>query len=616
MPSSASFQNLKFLNVYGVDGLVALTTPSVARSLVQLRELKLSFCEILVEIIENEGDATTSSKIVFDNLKLLYLTQLQCLTCFCSGNYSFNFSLLEELTIEECPNLKTFSQGMLSTPKLRKVNYEGLVIENEGNDLNKIIHGLCKKKGEEISVDVKYKAFRDDNSTKICYDQHPTSFYQNLTCLMIWNCGNIKYAFPPSIAKSFHQLQQLVISDCKALKEIVAKEGKNVVVNFVFPNLTLLKLQNLPELTVFYPEIHTSEWPKLEELVVGNCAKYLSFKENNEEIEFNILDPKSIFLEDKINSHLEIFELWNASAKFTWKKQSKSLYISKDESAYIPLGPLQRFQNLKELKLISCNYRGIKRLLDLQSLEVLDLWNCEMLLSPLLSTPFQNLKVLKVKCHSEFFHLFTPSMAGNFFNLITPSTARNLVQLRELSISSCDTLFEIVENEGDATFSSEQVVFNNLNKLSLKNLGLSFFCSGNYSFNFPSLEELIIKFCPKMKYFCPGMLSTPMLHKINYEGMEVENEGNDLNSTMQQAHKEKIVQSYGKDSHGSKLQSHMVSVKKRTLKCIADYIVDVTCKPAGLSHNYGAIFIVLFSIIPWRSVALCGSPLHRPSFFP
>ncbi|XP_044480921.1 uncharacterized protein LOC123207496 isoform X2 [Mangifera indica] len=528
VPFSASFQNLKVLRVWYVNGLVVLTTPSMARSLMQLRELKISTCKILVEIVENEGDATSSTEIVFENLKLVSLQWLESFTCFCSGNYSFNFPSLEELVIENCPNLKTFSQGMLNTPKLHKVNYKE--IENEGNDLGKIINGLCKKKDEEISLDFKYKTFHNDNSTEICYNQHPTSFYQNLTRLILWNCGNIKYAFPPSIVKILHQLQQLMIGDCKVLEEIVAKEeGVNVMVNFVFPNLTLLKLENLPNLTVFYHEMHTSEWPKLKELVVRNCAKYLSFKKNNEEIEFKILDPKSIFLEDKINSHLEVFELRNDSVEITWQNQSKTVKISLDELAYIPLESLQRFHNMKELQLCCCNCKEIKSLSDLPSLEVLHVSSCEKLLSPLLSTPFQNLKVLKVQ------------FCSGLVNLITPSTAGSLVQLRELKISMCFMLIEIIENEGDATSSGEQVVFNNLNKLSLEGLySLSYFCSGNYSFNFSSLEELIIEGCFNMKYFCQGMLSTPMLHKINYGRKEVENEGNDLNSTIQQLYKEEV----------------------------------------------------------------------------
>ncbi|XP_044483341.1 probable disease resistance protein At4g27220 isoform X3 [Mangifera indica] len=284
VPSPTSFQNLKVLKLWGENGLIALTTPSMARSLVQLRELSIYRCGMLVEIVENEGDATTSTKIAFGNLKLLSLQWLKSLTCFCPGNYFINLSSLEVLIIKGCPNMKTFSQGILNTSKLHKVNYEEMEVENEENDLNKTIQGLYKKQNQEISLDLKCKTFQDDNSTKICYNQHPTSFYQNLTHLILWNCGNIKYAFPPSIAKSLYQLQQLMIGDCKVLEEIVAEEeGANVVVNFVFPNLTLLKLQNLPKLTAFYPKIHTLQCPNLKELVVRDCAMYLSFGNNTKE---------------------------------------------------------------------------------------------------------------------------------------------------------------------------------------------------------------------------------------------------------------------------------------------------------------------------------------------
>ncbi|XP_031258417.1 uncharacterized protein LOC116116492 [Pistacia vera] len=312
-PSLASFQNLRVLNVSWCIELMKLMTPSTARSLVQLRELNVEGCEMVIEIVENEGDATMNTEIVFENLKKLLFRRLETLICFCSGNYSFNYPSLEELTIGECPNMKTFSQGILSTPKLHKVNYERFnetsmkwekikEVENEGNDLNKSIQGAYKK--QDISLDLKYKAFKDINSTEICYNQHPNFFYQNLTHLFLWNCGNIKYAFPSSIAKSLHQLQQLKIENCEVLEEIVAKEeGANAVVNFVFPNVTLLQLQNLRELTAFYHERHTSEWPKLKELILRNCAKlsskYLSFKENSES-ELHISKPKSLFLDDEV----------------------------------------------------------------------------------------------------------------------------------------------------------------------------------------------------------------------------------------------------------------------------------------------------------------------------
>ncbi|XP_044480961.1 probable disease resistance protein At4g27220 isoform X5 [Mangifera indica] len=513
--STPRSQNLKQLTLERCGKMIYVFPFSIVKNLRQLQCLEIINCEALEKIVEEEGAELVVNSI-FPQVTKLVLKKLPKLTIFYLGIQVSELPMLKWLEIENCQKF---------TPR-----YLGLQNDNTKGELQISESKFIRLEHKEISLDFKYKTFHNDNSTEICYNQHPTSFYQNLTRLILWNCGNIKYAFPPSIVKILHQLQQLMIGDCKVLEEIVAKEeGVNVMVNFVFPNLTLLKLENLPNLTVFYHEMHTSEWPKLKELVVRNCAKYLSFKKNNEEIEFKILDPKSIFLEDKINSHLEVFELRNDSVEITWQNQSKTVKISLDELAYIPLESLQRFHNMKELQLCCCNCKEIKSLSDLPSLEVLHVSSCEKLLSPLLSTPFQNLKVLKVQ------------FCSGLVNLITPSTAGSLVQLRELKISMCFMLIEIIENEGDATSSGEQVVFNNLNKLSLEGLySLSYFCSGNYSFNFSSLEELIIEGCFNMKYFCQGMLSTPMLHKINYGRKEVENEGNDLNSTIQQLYKEEV----------------------------------------------------------------------------
>ncbi|XP_031286055.1 uncharacterized protein LOC116144763 [Pistacia vera] len=484
-PSLAFFQNLQVLNVRQCKKLMKLMTPAMPRSLVQLRELSVKGCEMVIEIVENEGDATRSTEIVFDNLKKLSLEYLKSLICFCSGNYSFNFPSLEKLIIRECPNvlcfcfgnhyfnfpslekliireclnMKTFSRGILSTPKLHKVSYESFnetnrkwekikEVENERNDLNKTIHGA--------------------------YKEH---------------------------------------------------------------------LQNLPELATFYLGIHTSKWPMLKELVVRDCekftSKHMSFQEDGKEGELHISEPKSLFLDDKINQDLEVFELRNGGKGIRWWSQSKALHISYDNSTNIPLGVLQRFEKLKELKLFCCDQYKELFFPSLPNLEVLDLQSCSKYMSLVPSSAsFQNLEVIRV------------DYCNGFMKLITPSTARNLVQLREMSIKDCGLLIEIVENEGegDTTISTE-IVFDNLKKLSLSWLeSLTCFCSGNYSINFPSLEELIIKFYPNMKTFSQGISSTPKLHKVNYvssstkmmKKAEVENRGNDLNTTIQHAHKKEV----------------------------------------------------------------------------
>lgn len=43
---------------------------------------------------------------------------------------------------------------------------------------------------------------------------------------------------------------------------------------------------------------------------------------------------------------------------------------------------------------------------------------------------------------------------------------------------------------------------------------LTSFCSGSYSFQFPSLEEVIVRQCPKVKAFCHGPLWTPELERV------------------------------------------------------------------------------------------------------
>ncbi|XP_031254307.1 putative disease resistance protein At4g19050 [Pistacia vera] len=458
--------------------------------------------------------------------------------------------------------MKTFSQGILSTPKLHKVNYESynkpewkweniMEVENEGNDLNKAIQGAYKNQG--ISLDLKLWTFKEINSTEICCNQHPNSFYQNLTHLILSGCGNIKYAFPSSIAKSLHQLQYLRIHNCKVLEEVVSKEGTNKDDKSVFPHVTSLKLQNLPEFTGFY---HTFEWPMLKELVVKFCGKFITSKylssQKNSEGELHFSEQKSLFFNDKINSDLERLELRNEIKMIRWQSQSEVLEISIDKSATIALGILHKFENLKELKLYWCEYKEIflcgkeekhigrpthkqiKSLSNLPNLEVLNVHCCHILMRLVSSSAsLQNLKVLGV------------SMCKGLMKLMTPSMARSLVQLRDMSISSCEMLIEIVENEGegDATTTTTEIVFNNLKKLSLEQLkSLTFFCSGNYSFNFPSLEELIIKNCPNMKTFSRGILSTPKLHKIDYERKvkDLENGGSELNTTIQKAQKTKV----------------------------------------------------------------------------
>ncbi|KAB5529224.1 hypothetical protein DKX38_019305 [Salix brachista] len=119
-PSASSFGNLTALHVRDCKSLKYLVTSSTARSLVQLSVMSIKECKMVTEIVESNGDEA-GNEIIFRKLKSLKLDCLASLTSFCSVDFTFTFPCLTEVIVTNCPKMKTFSLGILSTPKLQKV---------------------------------------------------------------------------------------------------------------------------------------------------------------------------------------------------------------------------------------------------------------------------------------------------------------------------------------------------------------------------------------------------------------------------------------------------------------------------------------------------------------
>ncbi|XP_034705650.1 uncharacterized protein LOC117929471 [Vitis riparia] len=124
------------------------------------------------------------------------------------------------------------------------------------------------------------------------------------------------------------------------------------------------------------------------------------------------------------------------------------------------------------------------------------------------------------------------SRCRNLINLVSPSMAKRLVQLKELTVCSCDKVKEIVENEGgEAT--DDEILFTKLQKLELSFLpNLKSFCSARYTFKFPCLIEMQVITCPKMEFFCKGDSITESLQRVEMDYYHQRWE-NDLNTTIQ-----------------------------------------------------------------------------------
>ena len=117
--SSTSFKNLTKLDVQGFDELISLLTPSMA-SLVKLSYIRISECKRMTEVVANEG-GQARDEIAFNNLEYLIFGDVPSLTAFYLGDCIIKFPSLVEVTVTNCPKLKIFSNGVLTTPKLKDI---------------------------------------------------------------------------------------------------------------------------------------------------------------------------------------------------------------------------------------------------------------------------------------------------------------------------------------------------------------------------------------------------------------------------------------------------------------------------------------------------------------
>ncbi|XP_031285179.1 uncharacterized protein LOC116143869 [Pistacia vera] len=264
--------------------------------------MSIEDCGMLIEIVKNEGegDATTSNEIVFDNLKELSLLDLQSLTCFCSGNYSFNFPSLEELNIGDSSNIKSFSQGILSIPKLYKVNYKSLaefefkwkeirVVEIEGNELNKTIQQVHK---EEVVSNLEELTLSGRDVMSIWEGAFQESFGKVKTLQLI----NDEYTnVPIQILHKFNNLEKLILKvssyeeifsfgkdkehagaltklkdvELQGLLNLKCISKQDSRLNLILQNLDSLAVQYCHNLTTLLPTLVSFE--KLRTLRVSYC---------------------------------------------------------------------------------------------------------------------------------------------------------------------------------------------------------------------------------------------------------------------------------------------------------------------------------------------------------
>ncbi|KAK8508870.1 hypothetical protein V6N12_034972 [Hibiscus sabdariffa] len=559
---SSNVHKLRFLIVKGCHNLEYLFPSFLTKNFVGLIQLSLVNCDNMEEVIFIDESTAAAEGItetyLFRKLEMLELIRLPKLGAFCRGDNSETGS----------PTL--FNEKVVF-PSLDHLTIEGI--------------GKCRK----------------------IWHHKPTmnSFYE-LTFLWVEDCERLLNILPLNMVEILDKLETLVIEECKSVEEIIgpdhgdrlnSNESHTVTstqsielqstTKFVFPKLRQLKLRTLPKLKGFYSKLHTTEWPSLETLQVRECGKiqtfaaeYINFGETQAQSQplFSVQQPlfwvtegtfpilEALYLCE--NDNME--EIWHGAHQKKYFCKLRILFLSNPPSVDIPNCFIHSLPNLELLHVCGAafnellpseglmdqdEYAGalvqLKELRLLELPELTYLWKKELSLAEV----FCKLEILKVRgCGKlkslvpssvSFKHLTTlkVSRCHGFKHLVTFTIAKSLEQLTRMSVTDCKMLEEIIASTPDEV--TDVIVFSQLKSLKLDSLPtLSRFCSGNYTLVFPSLEEVIVRQCPKMEFFTKGNLSTPMLHGLqSAKGEYIGRWEDDLNAVVQQLFVEKVFPS-------------------------------------------------------------------------
>ena len=233
-----------------------------------------------------------------ENLKIIWHDQLA----------EDSFFKLQILFVKHCENLvNIFESNMLTrfqSLERLEVTYCGSlqeVFELQRHDVRES-HAVTP-------IPLKRLTLHRLSKMKQVWNKDPQGIFsfQNLQKISVLECKSLQSLFPASVARCLMQLEDIGIEN-SGVEEIISSEDvAEAAARFVFPNLTLLLLCNLPKLKWFYRQVHTSELLLLKQLKVTRCdqieifaSKFLSFQETIEQSELETSIQQPLFLVQEV----------------------------------------------------------------------------------------------------------------------------------------------------------------------------------------------------------------------------------------------------------------------------------------------------------------------------
>ncbi|XP_057998797.1 disease resistance protein At4g27190-like [Hevea brasiliensis] len=498
-----SFSNLRKLKVGNCNALRSLFSFSMFKGLGKLEEVDVSSCEIMEEIVVEEGE--DDEEINLTQIRSLTLDNLPQLTSFCSQGQ-------EKVCSASQRKQKEAAVGTSS---------KEIVCEDE---IEAPLPLFSKKIEFPNLEDIKLSGI---NVKMIWPNQHIESslYIEKLTTLIVDGCGNLNYLFTSSIVGSLAQLKTLEICECKSMEEVIIAEGEGEMMSkMLFPKLHSLKLKGLPRIVRFCTA-NLIECPSLKVLRVDNCphlhaflstctSKNVGTSSGVTQANATLFDEKVWFpnLEELYIMHMHKLEMiWCEELLADSFSRLKVLQVQygKQLLKIFPSKLLGRFlQNLESLVVKNCDsveevfdLRALVRVSEvhvversqLRALDIRDLPNLKQVwnMDPHRILSFYNLRQLYAwNC-------------PNLKSLLPFSIALGLPHLELLSINGCG-MEEVVAKEErvEAITINPKFVFRGLKTLVLRQLEeLRCFYSEKHSLECTQLKTLRVYGCKKLKTF-------------------------------------------------------------------------------------------------------------------
>ncbi|KAK2368451.1 putative disease resistance protein [Trifolium repens] len=572
-------QNLTSLTIDKCGGIAYTFSSSVARELVNLHYLGISNCQMLEDIFVSDGKlgslpssqkSFSNDKVIFPNLETLEISHMEHLKSVWHDQLApISFCKLKQLKIKFCNKLSNVFPSFV----LDKLQNLETVTVTDCPALEVVfeMQGLKADDGQQIRLEMQLRTLTLKHLPilkHIWSGNHNESFkFQNLRLLEVTKCKSLNHVFPLSVVKKLQHLQGLYIEQCGVESIVAQNEVFDRVPVLNFPELTSLSFRDLTQLRSFYHGIHTLDCPLLKHVDVFHCDKLELFKLKSLHYRDNVPDDTLPLLSiekvvpntrELILNSKDVTMLCNGQLNDEpiYTVQALRLRCFHDESEKFPSGFLQRFINLKNLKVTCSSFTEIflsgsictghsETTIKLTSLAFVNLHNLEFICEEKSDVQhiLQNIVTLVVSRCSRLKNIVPSSVlfenleeleVGNcagLENIIKSSTAISLQKLRKLCIDGCEKIEEIVASDDESDAS--ELAFMKLEYLRLNNLPrLRSFCKGRHGFKFPLLQKLFVIHCPIMETFSHGLLKAPKLIAVHVKEEDEWHWNGDLNTTI------------------------------------------------------------------------------------